>query len=269
MQHFDNGWNPGENESKELIADASRLLSSAVLRDGLNSHLVLKTPDGVLRTILAIVAASDYKELPDEMLANIAGIVGGGGEGRVKKWARPVTDALRGQKVSEASRAVVSGALLRIARSGEVEPEDRLKALLVVPGKRSAAGTELEAFVMKRLEPDAPAPLRSLAADALVKMPLDRDRLLRLIVKLKDLGAIEIARILPAFAESRDESVGIALIDTLKALPTRSALRSDTIKPILEKYPDRVREAAKSFYDLLDADRAGERQARSTFVLAR
>lgn len=266
LEEVDLARDPNRTKSEELIAASSRLLGSKVMREGLNERLVLKTPEAVLRTILEIVAASDDKALPNDLLASIAGIVGGVGESRVKNYAQPVTDALRGQKVADASLAVVQGALLRIARSSEVDERDRLKALLAVPGKVPAGAADLETFVIERLAPDASPPLRSLAADALVKMPLDRDRLLKLIGRLKDLGAIELARVLPAFVESHDEAVGLALVAALKTLPARSALRSEAIRPILEKYPDKVREAAKSLYELLDADRAGERARLETLL---
>jgi len=71
---------------------------------------------------------------------------------------------------------------------------------------------------------------------------------------LKRAGPMEVTRLLEAFTRSTDEKIGLALVAALGAPEVRPGLRSEVVKPRLEKYPSSVKQQAEKLYSLLDAD---------------
>ena len=90
---------------------------------------------------------------------------------------------------------------------------------------------------------------------------LDADQLLALAAALKTTGPMEVNRLLDAFPQTTDEKVGLALVAALGEPAVRSGLRSETVKPRLEKYGAVVKKEAEKLYAALDGDLT--QQARS------
>lgn len=60
------------------------------------------------------------------------------------------------------------------------------------------------------------------------------------------------------FDRTRSEAVGLALVKALNTPEMRAKIRTEQIKPILDKYPDAVKAEAAKLYAELDKARAGE-----------
>ncbi|MBL8866396.1 MAG: c-type cytochrome, partial [Planctomycetia bacterium] len=66
--------------------------------------------------------------------------------------------------------------------------------------------------------------------------------------------------------KSQDESVGLALVAALNDSKVRAAIRTEQVKPILDKYPAKVREEAAKLYAILDAEIAKQREKLEALI---
>jgi len=114
--------------------------------------------------------------------------------------------------------------------------------------------------VIGNIHRDRTGLVRAAAADLLTRSSLDMESLIGLAKALETANPVEIGKIVPAFAKSTDEKVGLALIEALSAPSHRSIVRAEMVKPILEKYPQSVRGEAEKLYALLAEARQGERE---------
>jgi putative membrane-bound dehydrogenase-like protein len=135
-----------------------------------------------------------------------------------------------------------------------------LAALSAIPGGLQEVSPRLFEFLVGRFgrNEDRPSYIPE-AADILGKARLKPDQLVTLAKSLKAVGPTERTKLLDAFSRSADERAGQALIAVLLDPGVRSSIRTESVKPVLDKYPPKVREAATKLYAALDADRAGER----------
>ena len=199
----------------------------------------------------SIPAATRIKELPDV-------------------WAAAVTRALTAtdddvtrQAVSVA-RAIPAGkgasdalqsALLQVARDRARPADVRVDALSARP---AGATLDADAFelLLTSLEAARTAPLRSSAASVLQKSRLDRGQLLALARSLEVAGPLELARLVPAFENSGDEEVGLALVAGLERSRARSTVRAEILRPTLVKFPAPVQRAGETLLAAVNVDAA-------------
>jgi putative heme-binding domain-containing protein len=113
---------------------------------------------------------------------------------------------------------------------------------------------------VKQLDPEQTPTLRSLAADVLSRSKLTADQLLALADALKNAGPMEVDRLLEAFAQSKEERVGLRVLGSLNASPIRASLSVGMLKPRLAKYNAAVQSKAEELYALLDADAAKQKE---------
>ena len=76
---------------------------------------------------------------------------------------------------------------------------------------------------------------------------------------LKTAGPLEVDRLLTAFEQSTDESLGLKLVKALGESSALSSLRVDAIKQHLAKYGPPVQTAAQGLYARLNADAAKQK----------
>lgn len=79
---------------------------------------------------------------------------------------------------------------------------------------------------------------------------------LALAKRLEKVRAYDLPRLLPAFARKPNEALGLELVKALRVAPGRGGLRLDLLQPLLEKYPDSVRQAARPLLNELNATAA-------------
>jgi putative heme-binding domain-containing protein len=154
----------------------------------------------------------------------------------------------------------LTAALLRVGDAEKTAVNARLRALAAVPGGMTAVKPAVLSFLLEQVDHEQGVAQRSLAADVLSRSKLTAEQLLALADALKIVGPMETDRLLEAFKQSTDRSVGLRLLAALDGSPIRSSLRVEMIKPRLEKYDADVRQKAEELYAALDADAGKQRE---------
>ena len=142
-----------------------------------------------------------------------------------------------------------------MARDRARPAEVRVDALSARPAG-SALDPDLFDLLRTSLEPARPAALRTAAAAVLQKARLDRSQLLALARSLDTAGPLELARLIPAFENSGDEEVGLAMIAGLDRSKARSTVRGEILRPTLAKYPEPVQRAGEALLASINVDAA-------------
>jgi putative membrane-bound dehydrogenase-like protein len=143
-------------------------------------------------------------------------------------------------------------ALAQLAATPTLQSDLRLNAI-----DAAGAGLSLDdntfALLVTTLAPDLPMNLRSIAANRLASAVLSEGQLSSLIVSVKNVGPMELPRLLPAFEKGGSEQLGLQLVDSLLHADGVRGLRPDLIKPLLAKYPESVQTSGKALLKLLNA----------------
>ncbi|QEL14286.1 PVC-type heme-binding CxxCH protein [Limnoglobus roseus] len=108
--------------------------------------------------------------------------------------------------------------------------------------------------------------VESAAADVILRSNLSAPQLAKLATMLNTAGPVERAKLLPAFTKSTDETVGLALVAALNQPKVRAAIRSEQVRPILDKYPAAVKAEAAKLYAVLDAEILKQREKLEALV---
>jgi putative heme-binding domain-containing protein len=108
---------------------------------------------------------------------------------------------------------------------------------------------------------------RTTAADVLARAKLTAEQLARLSLALRTAGPLEVDRLLAAFEQSSDESLGLKLIEALTNSSAVSSLRVDAVKAHLAKYGTGVQKQAEVLYQKLNVD-AAKQKARLEQLMA-
>src|SRR4029079_8825375 len=111
----------------------------------------------------------------------------------------------------------------------------RLNALAAVPGGLPEVSPVVFDFLCDNLRPEQEVLLRSSAADVLARSKLTTAQLAALAGSLKTVGPLEADRLLPAYKEAVDETLGLALVAALKDSSALTGLRIDALKLNLAK----------------------------------
>jgi len=106
---------------------------------------------------------------------------------------------------------------------------------------RSTPPTPLFDFLIGSILASRPPMERSVAADVLERSKLNEQQLLALAIVMKDINPMELPRLLAAFKGCGDEKIGEQLIESLSRSAAKSAIRSGDLEPLLEKFPEGVR----------------------------
>jgi putative membrane-bound dehydrogenase-like protein len=157
-------------------------------------------------------------------------------------------------------------ALMRLARESNRTREIRLQALSAVPGTTPLPGDLFE-LLQSSLLLERPSVARAMAVDLASRRRLSPEQLRSLLPALTAAGPLELPRLLAAFDNDSDESLGLAMIAALEGAQARAALRPDVLRPRLAKYPETVKAAGEKLLGSLHAD-AGSQSRRLQSLLA-
>ncbi len=201
---------------------------------------------------LRVMAAAGLKEAPAAWLAALT----------VALASRE--DALRHQAVATARAltlprnvaAPLIEAIARIGRSPAEPPATRLEALALASRSPGAVDTELFAFLSRSVLPDRNLRDRANAAETLARVSLSREQLLELSLTVRQLGALELPRVLAAFERNPDDAVARRLLAAIETSAGRSAFRADTAKSTFGRYSAEVRQEAEALVSRLNSDAA-------------
>jgi len=148
--------------------------------------------------------------------------------------------------------------LLKAGLNASLRPGDRLLALSLFPPGKLDMSSDLFNFVLSHLSEAQPVDVRGNAASVLATAKLSESQLLSLMEPLRQMGPLEIPRVLAAFEQTDNERVGISLIDALSKARSARSLRADVLRPRLKKYPISVQKRLEDFLTQQQQSRAGE-----------
>lgn len=249
---------------EELVHHLTRFAANKSIQKLLAERLAGRSNGrNAQRIVLRVMARSNLKEAPREWIAGLTGVLNGDNTDLQSE----AIAAVRRLRIAPRHSAALTAALLKIGRNPRGTERMRVSALAAVPGGVAKIEPALFDFLRSRLDAEQPVAVRAAAAEVLVKAKLDAGKLLRLADALKNVGPLEVERLLDAFVPSTDRrgigptnaKVGLALVSALQASPARSGLRVGTLKPRLAKYGPAVQRQAAKLYAALDVDTAKQR----------
>jgi putative heme-binding domain-containing protein len=245
----------------ELERQLGRFAEAAPIQRLLADRLVAPSASPTERlSCLAAMGQSGLKrgKVPSEWVAALTSALGADDAGSMAA----AVAAVRGLPIApDGDRARGLAARLReIAEDAARPAASRLEALAALPGGLDRPDEALFAFLLDQIRPDQPVAARTATADVLARAQLAPGQLDRLAGALATAGPVEADRLLSAFEQSTDESLGLKLIDVLARSPVLASLRIDALKAHLAKYGPSVKSRAEEkVYSRLNADAARQR----------
>jgi putative membrane-bound dehydrogenase-like protein len=206
--------------------------------------------------VLAAMAKARVKTLPASWVAPINRAL----ESPDGELTEHAIGVLRATAVPDESTSQISAALLRVAHDASRPDGLRLSALSAIPGGLTSVDPALFDLLRANLQPSSSASLRALAATVVEKARLERNQLVALTEVVKTAGPLELPRLLPAFDNAGDETLGLALISAMKESSGKSAVRADVLRPRLAKYPLSVQRQGEVLLASLRVDSAAQAQ---------
>jgi putative membrane-bound dehydrogenase-like protein len=253
---FRKAYSMDSDQVAALVAQVASLATNPAIQKFLADQLVSeRTTKQAGLACLKVMVRSQVKTTPAGWLTGIA------------RWLQsPVTDeirtalaTLRSLPVPKSAPKELITALLSLSASTKQPDDIRLAALAAIPGGLPKVDDATFAFLLGRLDKSRPVAERAAATDTLAAANLSAAQLTQLTAALPKAGPMEVGKLVPAFAKSRDEAVGRALAAVLATPAVRSMIRREQVKPVFDKYPPAVRAEADKLYAKLDADTAGQR----------
>jgi putative membrane-bound dehydrogenase-like protein len=243
-------------DREELVGLLARFARAKPVQELLDERLRDEAaPRQTQQTVLKAMARSGLKKVPAGWISGLTKALDSGDADLVQEAvATARTLPLRRPAANQ-----LTTKLLAIAANAKTEASVRLGALAAVPGGLADVGSAQFDFLREQVKADRPGAARSLAADVLSKARLTNEQLVSLAGSLKSVGPIELDRLVDAFARSRAEPVGRALVAALKTAPALVSLRVETLKPRLAKFSTTVGKQAEELYAALDVSSAEQR----------
>jgi putative membrane-bound dehydrogenase-like protein len=208
--------------------------------------------------VLRAMAQAPLKEMPAAWAAGFVNVMAGKDTELIRQT---VSTARVLPPPPKDSVAGLSAALLRVACEPAFPVEVRLDALAAVPGGLSSVQPDLFQFLIAGVESTQPPAVRGNAATVLAKAKLSPDQLLALADSLKNVGPMELPKILAVYENASDEALGLKLVSALKQSKGVAVLRPDVLKPRLAKFPESVQKKGEELLASVNLD-IGQQNAR-------
>ena len=155
--------------------------------------------------------------------------------------------ALKALRAAKGASAALKEPLLAIAGDTKRVASGRLAALNVLSSmSRSTPSQPLFDFLIASIAASRPPMERSVAAGVLEHSKLNKAQLQSLVEAMKNINPMEVTSLLASFKDCSDEKIGAQLIDSLSQSEAKSALRSDNLQPLLDKFPESVRKKGEA-----------------------
>jgi putative membrane-bound dehydrogenase-like protein len=247
-------------ERTELEHQLGRFAQSAPIQALLASRLVdSSAPLVARRSCLQAMASSELKanELPERWLSALAIVLNR--DASAAPLVPLAVATVRALPLLRGRAGELAVCLLKIAGDPARPVDLRLAALAAIPGGLEQTDGPIFDLLLKALDRDQTVASRTTAADVLARARLTTTQLDRLVDALKSAGPLEVDRLLAAFEQSTDESLGLKLVQTLGDSPARSSLRPQALKDRIAKYGPSVKQAAEALYARLNVDLAKQK----------
>ena len=242
-------------EVEELQARLTRFAVTGPIRGLLARTLADdQLPLQAKRLALRVMAGSDFQKLPAVWATPLTNLL----IQDDSPLAADVAAVLRQMTAPESGADSFINALVRIAGDPDSSDELRLQSLWAVRERAAETGAAQFEFVARQVDGSRPVDTRATAVEILATAQLNSGQLIRLAGLLENVSPLDVNRLLAAFADSQDEQLGLALVDSLKRAPARSALDVSMLKITLQQHADSVQELADELYALLETEAAEE-----------
>jgi putative heme-binding domain-containing protein len=202
------------------------------------------------------MAQARLKALPHVWAAPLTSLLAA----REERTPRLVLAVLRASPPAPADAPLIEAALLGVGRDANRPVALRLEALAAVSGGLPRVEPDVFTMLQKALAPGEPVALRMQAASSFGRARLDESQLLALTAAIPAAGPMELPRFLPAFDQSGDSTIGMALLDALSLSKARSNVSPELLRPRLAPYPEPVRQRGEALLASWRSDAA--RQAK-------
>ncbi len=242
-------------ERDDLATRLGKFTSSAAVQKLLGESLASAKPEPA-RFILGVMSRSGLKVLPATWRDGLTTLAPRLDDRDTLRAALTVFRAVPAD-VKDYDAFVAKLPRTALWPGGVVPPDFRL-ALLAARPAGQPLDTPAMSFLATGVDREMPAPDRSAAADVLARSTLSAAQLAELAGALKTATPIELPKLIGAFDKSKDEKVGLALVAALRDPAVRPAVRTEMVKPILDKYPPAVKAEAEKLYAELAEARKGE-----------
>lgn len=243
-------------ERNELRGQLGRFAGDGRIQEIIAKRAVgADTPDPTRALMLGAMARSGLSQMPEAWMPGVQ-------KGLSVPNAMALGEALAAVKAlplpKNKANAFVEP-LQAIADSQSLSDELRLSALAAMPAKRAAPDEEVFDFLLDHIQPNRPPLKRSVAASVLSRARLNRVQRQGLADAMREVGPMELGKLLEAFADDADEATGLKLMASLEKSSVRASLRSETLKPRLAKYPESVRRRGERLLATLNPDAAAQK----------
>ena len=238
-------------DKADFAQKLTRFASNPAIQ-GLLARTVESAPSLDARLIaLRAMAGMRAEQLPSAWLAPLAGAL----SDNEPELARHAVAVARALPAAPDQAGALRDALLRAAHEAGYPADVRLDAIAAI-GRLPAIDAELFDFLRAQLEPGRPATIRAAAAGVLGTARLDRRQLQALAGLLKSSGPLELPRLLPAFDNGSDETLGLEMLSALSEADARASVRADVLRPRLARYPSSVQQRGEQLLASLAEDSA-------------
>jgi putative heme-binding domain-containing protein len=272
------GMELSESDAAELEGLLARFATSAAVQDLVghaigDANLSLAARCAGLRAM----GRSALKEAPAIWIAALTSVLGSDDPALVET-AVSAARALPAPKTNTSTKVILEGsaqkpadpdlvhALLKAAARKDLSENARLTALTAVPGGLADVPEPQFVFLRGNLRPELDVLQRSMAADVLARSRLSPAQLALLTEAFQTTGPIEADRLLPAFKDSADETVGMKLIGALQDSPALTGLRIDAIRACLMNFPASVQARAEELYQMLNVNLGKQKEKLETLL---
>jgi putative membrane-bound dehydrogenase-like protein len=216
---------------------------------------------GSYETALTAMTRSRLDEIPAAWGAVISKALKSNFEG-AQKLAIAAATAFASAK----NQTNLTEPLQAFARDPTHSKQSRLDALAALPSNVAARDTDTFEFLRAGLSSANSVAERSVAAGVLARAKLNESQLLALAESAKEVGPIELPKLLGAFARATNENVGLTLVASLQKSKSLASLRAETVNPQLTNFPASVRQKADALLASLNTDAAQQKKHIDTLL---
>ncbi len=250
-------------------ADSASPAEQESLLAGLAQFSVTKPVQGLLATslsvddlpiktkllVLAAMARSGLKDLPPSWVKPLARLL----RRRDSAYTANTISLLQRVRVPKEMADELIAEVLRVARDPGGDSDMRLKAFSAIRHLGEKISGESLDFVSQFVDGNLPVSTRAVAVEILASARLDPSQLVRLSERLPVVSPLDINRLISTFERSTDERVGLSLVESLKRSTARASLRTESLKPLMARFPSTVQRQAEELYRMMAAENSEQR----------
>lgn len=242
----------GDSAERRAALAQIRILGRDETGRALISELLASSggPLDAQQAALRVIAESGMKESPPTWAPAVVAVLSGVSHPKDPK----LPEAIRAARALRSSVSIQE-ALRRVVRDDQLPLGLRIDALVSLPENSRLEPADYD-LALAALKPEVDPSVRVAAAGALARAAMTGDQLRRLLQPVKTAGPLELTRLLSAFREGGDDTLGLPLVAALQESRSAKALAPGQVHPFFAKFPEATQKQLKVFLAGLDADTA-------------